>query len=289
MKITTAIAVLLFAAASLAAQTGVLQPQLQPEPPSAAASSDAPIGPRDVLDIRVFQDPTMNTKVPVTDDGKISFSFLGKLDVSGLTPAQLEQKIKADLEKTYMHKADVSVLVIEAGNRPISVVGAVMRPGRINATGNLTLLQAITQAGGLGPGYGKTVYVLRSAPNGLTDQISIDVDDLMINGNPDLNLPLRPNDVINVPLESMTSIYLLGEVMKPGKVTFRHSQSPTLLQAIADAGGPTDRAASKCIIKRKVNGKETNIVVDFKRIMNGKAQDVALQDDDTIFVRESTF
>jgi polysaccharide export outer membrane protein len=280
--------VLLFAAASLIAQTGVLQPQVQPEP-AASASSDAPIGPRDVLDIRVFQDPSLNTKTTVTDDGKISFGYVGKLDVSGLTPMQLEQKIKAELEKKYFQKADVTVLVAEAGNRPISVVGAVMHPGRINSTGNLSLLQALTQAGGLATGYGKTVYVLRSSPNGLSDQIAIDVDDLMVNGNPDLNLPLRPNDVVNVPLESTISIYLLGEVMKPGKVQFRRSQSPTLLQAIADAGGPTDRAASKCIIKRKVNGKETNIVVDFKRIMNGKAQDVPLQEDDTIYVRESAF
>jgi polysaccharide biosynthesis/export protein len=288
MKITTATAVFLFAAASLAAQNGVLQPQVQPEP-AASASSDAPIGPRDVLDIRVFQDSSLNTKTTVTDDGKISMGYVGKLDVSGLTPTQLERKIKAELEKKYFQKADVTVLVAEAGNRPISVVGAVMHPGRINSTGNLSLLQALTQAGGLATGYGKTVYVLRSAANGLTDQIAIDVDDLMVNGNPDLNLPLRPNDVINVPLESMLNIYLLGEVMKPGKVQFRHSQSPTLLQAIADAGGPTDRAAAKCVIKRKVNGKEQNIVVDYRRILNGKAPDVALQDDDTIFVRESAF
>jgi len=231
----------------------------------------------------------MNTRGTVTDDGKISFGYLGKLDVNGLTPVQLEQKIKGELEKKFMQKADVTVLVLEAGNRPISVVGAVMHPGRINATGNITLLQALTQAGGLATGYGKTVYVLRSAANGLTDQVAIDVDDLMVNGNPDLNLPLRPNDVVNVPVESTISIYLLGEVMRPGKVQFRRSQSPTLLQAIADAGGPTDRASAKCVIKRRVNGKETNIIVDYRRILNGKNQDVPLQDDDTIFVRESTF
>ena len=288
MKITNAVAILLFSAASLAAQTGMLQPP-QPEPAVIAASSDAPIGPRDVLEIRVLQDTSMNTRGTVTDDGKISFGYLGKLDVNGLTPVQLEQKIKAELEKKFMQKADVTVLVLEAGNRPISVVGAVMHPGRINATGNITLLQALTQAGGLATGYGKTVYVLRSAANGLTDQVAIDVDDLMVNGNPDLNLPLRPNDVVNVPVESTISIYLLGEVMRPGKVQFRRSQSPTLLQAIADAGGPTDRASAKCVIKRRVNGKETNIIVDYRRILNGKNQDVPLQDDDTIFVRESTF
>jgi len=288
MKIINAVAILLFSAASLAAQTGMLQPA-QPEPAVTAASSDAPIGPRDVLEIRVLQDTSMNTRGTVTDDGKISFGYLGKLDVNGLTPVQLEQKIKGELEKKFMQKADVTVLVLEAGNRPISVVGAVMHPGRINATGNITLLQALTQAGGLATGYGKTVYVLRSAANGLTDQVAIDVDDLMVNGNPDLNLPLRPNDVVNVPVESTISIYLLGEVMRPGKVQFRRSQSPTLLQAIADAGGPTDRASAKCVIKRRVNGKETNIIVDYRRILNGKNQDVPLQDDDTIFVRESTF
>lgn len=288
MRLFSGIAVLLLAAASAAAQTGVLQPQ-QSEPPRNAAASDAPIGARDVLDIRVFQDPNLNTRTTVTDNGQISFPLIGKLDVSGLRPGELERLIKSMLEKQLLQKADVTVLVLEAGNRPISVIGAVTHPGRINATGNITLLQALTQAGGLAAGYGKTVYILRTAPNGLTDQIAIDIEDLMVNGNPDLNLPLRPNDVVNVLAESSINIYLLGEVMKPGKVQFRRSQSPTLLQAIADAGGPTDRAARTCVIKRKVNGREVNITVDYRKILNGKAPDVPLQDDDTIYVRESTF
>jgi polysaccharide biosynthesis/export protein len=288
MKITTGIALCVLVTASAVAQTGVLQQPL-PEPAPIAAASDAPIGPRDVLDIRVFEDPALNTRVTVTDDGKISFGYIGKLDVNGFRPAQLEAVLKQALEAKYMQKASVSVLVLEAGNRPISVIGAVTHPGRINVTGNITLLQALTQAGGLAPGYGKTVYVLRSAPNGLSDQIAIDLDDLMVNGNPDLNLPLRPNDVVNIPVETMINIYLLGEVMHPGKVQFRRSQSPTLLQALADAGGPTDRAASKCVIKRKVNGKETSLIIDYRKILNGKAADVPLQDDDTIYVRESAF
>jgi len=288
MRLTTLIAVLLFVTAGAFAQTGA--PPTPPVIVPTAAASDAPIGPRDVLDIRVFQDANLNTRTIVTDDGKISFPLIGKLDVNGLRPNQVEQVLAQALSKFYQ-KVDVSVLVLEAGNRPISVIGAVTHPGRINATGNLTLLQAITQAGGLAPGYGKTVYVLRSAPNGLSDQLAIDVEDLMVNGNPDLNLPLRPNDVVNIPVESSINIYLLGEVMRPGKVQFRRSQSPTLLQALADAGGPTDRAGSKCVIKRKNNstGKDESIIVDYRRILNGKAADVALQDDDTIFVRESVF
>lgn len=286
MKLFNLFAALLLVAASAAAQVGVLQPQV---PSDMALSSDAPIGPRDVLDIKIFQDQSLNTRAVVTDEGKITLPIIGKLEVSGLRPAQLEQVIKQAYELKYLQKADVSVMVVEAGNRPISVIGAVMHPGRINVTGNITLIQALTQAGGLAPGYGKMVYVLRSASNGLTDQVAVDVEDLMVNGNPDLNLPLRPNDVVNVPVDQPITIYLLGEVMRPGKVQFRRSQSPTLLQALADAGGPTDRAASKCVIKRKGNGEQKSIVIDYRKILNGKAPDVQLQDDDTIYVRESAF
>src|SRR5438132_12952916 len=107
MKLTTGIAVLLLVAASAAAQPGVLQ-QPPPEPAPVGASSEAPIGPRDVLDIKVFQDPSLNTRVTVTDDGKIAIPILGKLDVNGLRPAQLEQALKQALEVKLLQKADVT-------------------------------------------------------------------------------------------------------------------------------------------------------------------------------------
>jgi len=290
MKQTLSIAVL-FAAASAFAQ--VPQPLTPPTPtfnePAPATASEAPIGPRDVLDIRVFEDASLNTRVTVTDEGRIAMGLIGKIDVSGLSPTQVERVIKQALEAKYLAKATVTVVVAEAANKPISVIGAVMRPGRIPATGNITLLQAITQAGGLYTGYGKTLYVLRTASNGLSEQIPIDIEDLLVNGNPDLNLPLRPNDVINVPVDTPLTIYILGEVMHPGKVQFRRSQSPTLVQALAEAGGPTDRASSKCVLKRRTNGTEKSTTYDFKKILNGKAPDVFLQDDDTIYFRESVF
>src|SRR5258706_560096 len=182
-------------------------PAQQQVPPHAMLStetqsaSDAPIGPRDVIEVKVFQDPNLYTKGTVTDDGRINMPLIGKVDVSGLTPSEVEARIKGLLEK-YINNPDVSVTVLEAGSKPISVIGAVTRPGRIGITGNIGLIQAITQAGGLANGYGRTLYVLRTAANGLTEQIAIDIDDLMVNGNPDLNLPLRPNDVINVPIDS---------------------------------------------------------------------------------------
>ncbi|MEO6259611.1 MAG: SLBB domain-containing protein, partial [Thermoanaerobaculia bacterium] len=147
-----------------------------------------------------------------------------------------------------------------------------------------------TQAGGLAPAYGRTLYILRSSANGLSDQLAIDVDDLTIRGNADLNVPLRANDVINIPSESLVTVYVLGEVMRPGKVQFpRSQQHPTLLQALADAGGLTDRASRTVVLKRWVNGAEATIEKNFKRIIDGKQTDLPLLDNDTIVVKESLF
>jgi polysaccharide export outer membrane protein len=294
MKRVSSIAIIAFVLASAAFGQSPSAAQNQVPPGSmlantaAPSASDAPIGPRDFIEVKVFQDPNLYTKMTVTDDGRITMPLIGKVDVSGLTPSEVEARIKGLLEK-YINNPDVSVTVLEAGSKPISVIGAVMHPGRIGITGNISLIQAITQAGGLASGYGRTLYVLRSAANGLTEQIAIDIDDLMVNGNPDLNLPLRANDVINVPIDSSINIYVLGEVMHPGNVQFRRSQTPTLLQALAAAGGPTDRASKRVILKRVVGGAEKTFHYDFRKIIDGRQNDVVLLDGDRIVFAESFF
>lgn len=252
-------------------------------------ATDAPVGPRDVLEVKVLEDAAMSNRVTVTDDGNIILTNVGKVYVGGLTASQIEAKLKSVLEANFLVKATVAVQVVEFSSKPISVVGAVLRPGRISASGNTTLIQAITHAGGLTPGYGKELYVLRTGQNGITEQLAIDIDELMVNGNPDLNIPLAPNDLVNIPLDIQVTIYVMGEVQKPGKALFRRSQTPTLLQAIADAGGPTDRASRKVVVKRMVNGVEKTLPADYKRIIAGREKDLILQDNDTVVVFEAVF
>ena len=253
-------------------------------------SADAPVGPRDVLDVRVIEDGNINEpRVTVNENGEIALKVIGKVAVAGLTSTQIEAKLKALLESNILNRATVSVQVVEFASKPISVVGAVVRPGRIGATGNTTLIQAITQAGGLASGHGKDLYVLRTGSNGLSEQVSINVDELLVQGKPELNIPLAPNDLVNVPVDTPIAIYVMGEVMKPGKIDFRSSQTPTLLQAIAAAGGPTDRASKKVIIKRTSGGKEQRIEVNYMRILDGKRPDEILRDNDTVFLGEAIF
>lgn len=255
----------------------------------AATTTDAPVGPRDVLEIRVIEDASMSGRVNITEDGNIALANVGKVFVSGLTVSQIEAKLKTLLEASFLARATVAVQVVEFSSKPISVLGAVLRPGPIRASGNTTLIQALTQAGGLTTGYGKELYILRTGQNGLSEQLAIDIEALMVAGNPELNIPLAPNDLINVPLDTPVTIYVMGEVQKPGKALFRRSQTPTLLQALADAGGPTDRASKTVYIKRMVNGREQTIKANYERIISGRDKDLILQDNDTVVVREALF
>jgi polysaccharide export outer membrane protein len=252
-------------------------------------SADAPVGPRDVLEIKVLEDANISGRLTINDDGMISLNVIGKVQVAGLTSTQIEAKLKALLEADILTKATVSVQVVEFASKPISVVGAVVRPGRIGATGNTTLIQAITQAGGLAAGHGRELYVLRTGRNGLSEQVAIDIDQLMVQGKPELNIPLSPNDLVNVPLDTPIAIYVMGEVMRPGKVDFRSSQTPTLLQAIAAAGGPTDRASKRVVVKRVVSGREVTVKVNYRDILSGKRNDEILRDNDTVYVEEALF
>lgn len=253
-------------------------------------STDAPVGPRDILDIRVLEDGNISSpRVTVNDDGVIPLAVVGRVQVAGLTSTQIEAKLKALLEANILTKATVSVQVVEFASKPISVVGAVVRPGLIGGRGSTTLIQAITQAGGLIASHGRDLYVLRTGRNGLSEQVAINIDELMIGGRPELNIPLLPNDLVNVQMDTPLAIYILGEVMQPGKVEFRSSQTPTLIQAIAAAGGHTDRASSTAFIKRIVNGKEVTTKVNFQSILKGKRQDVILHDNDTVYIKAAFF
>jgi polysaccharide biosynthesis/export protein len=252
-------------------------------------STDSPVGPRDVLDVKVLEDPQISGRTVVGEDGNIALNVVGKVLVAGLSASQIESRLQSLLEAKYLARATVAVQVVEFASKPISVVGAVVRPGRITATGTTTLIQAITQAGGLTAAAGKELYVLRTGRSGLSEQVAISIEELMVNGNPDANIPLAPNDLVNIPPDAPITIYLLGEVMKPGKAQFRSSQTPTLLQAIADAGGPTDRASRNVIIKRMNNGQQQTIRVNYRDILRGKRADEVLRDNDTVYLAEAIF
>lgn len=247
------------------------------------------IGPRDLLDIRVYEDAKLNGERRVSEAGIINVPLLGDVAVVGKTTAEASQILKKALEEKYMQRASVDVQVLEYRSRPISVIGAVKNPGNLGFSGRWTLLEALTAAGGVAEGHGGIVHVLRRADNGLSDQVTIQLDDLLLRADPRVNIPIVANDLINVPASFNVTVYCLGQVQKPGSLTFKSHERITVLAAIAQAGGLTDRAASKIQIRRQGAGTGQDLTVDYKKIVAGKEPDVELKQGDVIVVKESFF
>lgn len=249
------------------------------------------IGPKDLIEVQVAEASDLNTRARVSADGLINFPPLGDVEASGRTAAELAEQIRKSLLERYLQKATVKIEIQEFLSKPISVIGAVKQPKDLGVTGSWTLLEAITAAGGLAENHGAVIYVLRRAENGLSAQIEIPIRDLMVRADPRYNIPIFANDLINVSTTVELSVYCLGEVARPGALTFKSTDRLTLLAAIATAGGLTDRASSKILVKSAAQdgaaAQETT--VDYKRIVSGQDPDLPLQNGDIVVVKESFF
>lgn len=243
------------------------------------------IGAKDLLEITVFNLPELSQTVRVSEDGSVTFSLLGKVEVAGLTAQELEKKLASLLDRQYTKNARVTVFIREF--QKVAIIGAVARPGMYELVGPTTLLQAIAQAGGLTAQAMNELFVYRYGKDGQQTRIVVKLEDLMINGNQDLNIELQPKDVVNIPVDQIQNVFVYGEVRTPGAVPYLSSKRITLLQAIAQAGGTTEWAKkSGVIIKRKdkKTGKEMKIPINLKRMINGKVADIVLEEGDVVIV-----
>lgn len=263
---------------------------LTASPAAAQETSGYRLGDRDRVQVQVFEDSRFDVETQVTEEGTIRLPLAGPVAVEGLTVAEATERLVEVLERDYLQRASVTLTVTEFRSRPISVLGAVAEPGTLDVSGRLTLIEAIVGAGGLTANHGDSIYVLRRSANGLSDQVSIPVQDLMVDADPNLNIPIYPNDLINVPLTVEVTVYCLGEVAQPGALVFKSTERITLLAALARAGGLTDRAAKKITIKRlREGGEAVEIEVDYRRVMSGREADPTLLQGDVVVVRESFF
>jgi len=249
------------------------------------AVNDYRIGTRDLLEIHVFELPELNQTVRVSEDGSVSLSLIGKVNVAGLTAQELENRLAALLDAKYTKASHVTVFIKEY--QKVAVFGAVGKPGNYELVGPTTLLQMISQAGGLTPEAMGSIFIFRQGQDGKQTRIAIDLQDLVSKGDANLNVDLQPNDVVNIPVDRILTVYVYGEVKAPGAIQFKQSRQITLLQAIAQAGGPTQWAAkSRVTIKRKAKGagREMKIPVNLNDIIAGRKSDITLEEGDVVII-----
>jgi polysaccharide export outer membrane protein len=134
-----------------------------PDPMPSFDPREYVIGPEDVLDINVFEAPEMNRDVRVSANGEISLPLLGAVAAAGFTPRELETALEELLHQKYMKDPHVSVFVRDMQSHPVSVMGAVRKPGIFQIRGNKTLLEILSLAEGLADDAGEDVIILRRA------------------------------------------------------------------------------------------------------------------------------
>lgn len=288
-------------------------------------ASDYRIGPEDLLEITVLEAPDLNRTVRVAARGEISLPLLGGVKTVGLTPRQLEIVIEELLRRSYMKDPHVGVFVREVQSHPISIVGAVKKPGVFQVRGAKSLLEVLSLAEGLADDAGDTVIVMRgaglngapgqnheqspgaapgsasrpatetgvisSAPTDSTSEETLEVNlkDLLESGNSRYNLAVNPGDIVKVTRAGI--VYVVGEVRKPGGFLLKNNENISVLQAIALGEGLTHTAAkshARIIRTDEHTGKRTETAINLESVLAGKAPDPVLQPKDIVFVPNST-
>jgi len=282
------IAALIFAVAIVAAP-GQAPAQAQAQEARDVFVRAYRVGPGDLLELKVFQVDELSQTVRVSEDGSITLPLLGRIVIEGLTQEGVVQKLSGLLQAKYVKNPQVTIFIKEYKNQQVAVIGAVEKAGSYELVGRKNLLQIISMAGGFSETAGNEIFILREGPDGVTSSVAIDLKDLLVNGNQKLNIPIEPNDVINVPVDKEIRVFVMGRVNKPGAIKSKISEGVTLLQAIADAGGLAEGAKESAItITRKDKaGKEQKIKVNLRDIIKGKKKDVVLQEGDVVYVPES--
>ena len=290
------------------------------------AAEDYQIGFFDVLDIGVFEAPELNRQVRVSAGGDISLPLLGSVPVAGLTPRELELNLQELLKRTYMKDPHVSVFVRDMQSHPVSVMGAVRKPGVFQIQGAKSLLEILSLAEGLSDDAGDTVIILREAgartasksasqepaaakqlvptrliagkrgssePSADSDPASdeeeeVNLKELLDSSDPRENPMIYPGDIVKVTRAGI--VYVVGEVQKPGGFTMKSNDKMSVIQAIALSGGVMRTAAkghARIIRTHKQSGKRTEIPINLGRILAGKSPDPVLEAKDILFVPNS--
>lgn len=171
------------------------------DPASKAAKSDYVLQASDLLRVQVFQEDDLTREVRVSQEYTIVLPMIGSVDVRDKTLRQVEEIIHDRYDRDYLVNPQVNVIVLEYAKRTVNVMGSVNQPGSVlfPEEQEMTLLDAISRAGGFNRlADRKRVKLSRTLPDGRTESVEVNTDDLIKSGNTK-TFVLQRDDVIFVP------------------------------------------------------------------------------------------
>lgn len=263
-------------------------------------SADYKVGPRDLLNIKVFDEPEISREdLRVSSQGKITMPLIGQIKVEGLSTRQIETLLQIRYKQEgILKQPQVSVHIKEFRGRWVLILGAVNQPGRHPMESNERLMEMLAKAGGIkfdaeGDVAANKIRILRpvSEDKGKKQErvsMEIDLESMTKGDHPEYNLPMQHRDVIYVPEASR--FFITGEVKNPGYYKIK-DRDISVVEAVTMAGGLTRIAAgNRTKLVRLKDGKEVTIKVPVEDILDGeKSADVKIQPNDVIVVPQSYF
>ncbi|HEY3354969.1 MAG TPA: polysaccharide biosynthesis/export family protein [Polyangia bacterium] len=192
------------AAVGVIALTAMALTACPPQPPAhpieapAAFHADTTMGPGDVFAVRVFNEPDLSADYRVDSDGTIDYPLVGRVKVEGKRPAQISAEIAFKLrDGAFLRHPQVSIFVREYNSKTVQILGQVQKPGRYTYYDNMSVVEALSLAGGFTPLAWKDRTILTRTSDGKQATREIKLGE-MVNGR-ERNIILKPGDRINVP------------------------------------------------------------------------------------------
>lgn len=275
---------MLFAVAtSCYAQTGVAKDVLPQQR----------MGANDLVAVEIYNSTELSLHVRVGEDGEIELPMLNqKIKAAGMLPSDLAKAIgEAYVREEILVNPVVTVSVLEYASKPVSVIGAVNKPTTFHAEQPITLLEAVTRAGGFAEDAG-SYLLLSSVAEGEDDDRPvlaerIPIVDILESAGSTAGIRLYGGEEIRVP--EAGKIYIVGNVKKPGTYRIPNDHETTVLKALALSEGLLPNATKEAYIYRRgPDGNKSEIPLNLRQLMARKSEDVTLLRDDVLYIPEST-
>jgi polysaccharide export outer membrane protein len=238
------------------------------------------LGPGDVIRIQVFQNPDLTLETRVAESGAITYPLIGAVQVGGGTPRDAEKRIARQLmDGGFVQKPQVSVILVQNRGNQVSVLGQVNHPGRFPLeTTNTRLTEMLAIAGGIA-GTGADTVIIVGLRDGKPFRKEIDIAGLFLGNRMEDDMLVSGGDVIYV--HRAPVFYVYGEVQRPG--SFRVERGMTVMQALAQGGGPTVRGTENRLRLHRRAAAAGAIVKSSPELTD------PIQPDDVLYINESIF
>jgi len=162
----------------------------------------------DTLSIKFYRNPELDQEVVIRPDGKISLPFLDDIMCAGLTPAELDREITRRFVGE-LAIPDITVIVTELGGHKVYVDGEVFKPSMVQLSGGMTMLNAISSAGGFKPeAIREQVILIRRDAAGEPVGHAVNLKQVIFGQKPEGDVLLQPYDIVYVPRSKIANANL---------------------------------------------------------------------------------